>query len=52
MANEPYPSEYKVPKFQKFDGRRGKTREYFLNFMGAHAYDAISTLRILKIFNW
>lgn len=39
VTAKPYPSEYKVPKFQKFDGQKGNTKEHvvsFLDFMGPH----------------
>lgn len=38
----PYPWEYKVPKFQKLDGQKGKTKEHVVRFfgsMGFHAHD-------------
>lgn len=42
IASETYSSEYKVPKFQKFIGRKGYTREgvvRFLDSMGPHAHN-------------
>lgn len=44
----PYPAEYKIPKFQKFDGRRGDSKEHirpFLNSMGAFSYDNFLCLK-------
>lgn len=39
---EPYPSDYKVSKFQKYDGREGNSREHcvrFLESMGHHYHN-------------
>lgn len=41
VAAKPYPTEYKVPKFQTFVGRKDNTKEHvvrLLDSMGAHAY--------------
>lgn len=35
VAVKPYPFRYKVPKFQKFDGRKGDSKEHvLLNLIG------------------
>lgn len=39
VAAKQYPQEYKVPKFQKFNGHKGNTNEHvtrFLDSMGPH----------------
>lgn len=33
VAAKPYPTGYRVPKFYKFDGRKGKTREHVIRFL-------------------
>lgn len=41
-AGKPYISEYKVPKFQKYDDLKENTKEHvleFLDFMGPYAHN-------------
>lgn len=33
VAEKDFPTEYKVPKFQKFDGRKGSTKEHVSRFL-------------------
>lgn len=43
VATKTYSVEYKVPKFQKFDYKKGTIREHavrFLDSIGAHVHDA------------
>lgn len=48
-----FPTDYKVPKLQKFDGRKGNTQEHisrFLDYMGKYASDEELCLRgVLQI---
>lgn len=44
----PYPPGYKVPKFQKFDGRKGDSKGHvrrFLDLLGVFSYDSTLCLR-------
>lgn len=48
VAENDFPTEYKVTKFQKFDGRKANTKEHiahFLDSMGKYAKDQELCLR-------
>lgn len=48
MAEKDFPMEYKIPKFQKFDGHKGNTKEHvarFLDSIGKYAKDQKLYLR-------
>lgn len=61
VANKSYPSKYKVPKFQYYDGKKGNTMKHvvrFLNLMGPFAHNVdfylndFSKSPIDRIVNW
>lgn len=48
VLKKDFPTDYKVPKFQKFDGRKGNTKEHvsrFLDLLGKYAKDPELCLR-------
>lgn len=52
---KPYPVGYTIPQFQKFDGRRGNTREHvvrFLDSIRAHANDVDLCMRVTIYDGW
>lgn len=51
VAKKPYLSDYKIPKFQKYDRQKSITKEHvvgFLEFMGPYAHDANLCLKGLS----
>lgn len=49
VAVTPYPFGYKVLKFQKFDGRKGDSKEHVASFLDSISHGITLSQRIFQI---